>query len=407
LGIFPVINAVARSNSTIDKKTNGHCSKKNNFAFQIICMKSILLPFAAILMLLTACETKIDLTGEYEDTTVVFGLIDLSAPKQVFRINKTFLGDEDAFVMAQVPDSSEYNIGDVEAWLEFGNNLRVDLLPEYVPQRQPGAFYDTNVLVYTTTENLAVTNTGTPVDLTASNISGLVSEYRLYVKVKGELVESTTVPVVLKLSNISEPIADVGGSTFDSDLKWVAPGGNVYYLRNMKHTTVAGGARYERKIIFKYREYYLNGDPADKTIEFPLGSASVSPTGPIQEFALPYNPETILALIANSLSCDGNVSYRSYTSVDFQLAVAGEDLATYMAVNAPLTGVVTERPEYTNIINGLGIFSSRYTIVRSKQLHTDTEIALYTGPYTGDLCFCDPSPGSSYPCPVGTACTCE
>lgn len=382
-------------------------TKRNNFAFQIKCMKYLLISIAAIALLLSSCETDVDLTGQYVDTTVIYGLIDLSANKQVFRINKTFLGEGDAFEMAAIGDSSEYAIADVEAWLEFGNNIIVPLNPEIIPQRQPGAFYDTNVLVYTTTENLAVTNTGTPVDLTGNNITGLVNEYRLKVQVKDRLLQSTTVPVVLRNQNISEPIADVQGSTFDSDLKWLAPGGTVYYNRNFKHSTIPNGARYERKIVFRYREHYLNGDPADKSIEFPMGAKDVPPTASIQEFALPYNPEDIYSLIGNSVSCDGNISYRTFLSVDFVLAVAGEDLATYMSVNAPLTGVVTERPDFTNIDGGLGIFSSRFTIKRSKDLHIDSKIALYSGEYTGDLCFCDPAPGSSYPCPVGTACTCD
>jgi hypothetical protein len=229
----------------------------------------------------------------------------------------------------------------------------------------------------------------------------------LFIEVKGQLIESVTIPVVLRQSNISEPIASNGSPTFDSDLKWLAPGGIIYYLRNMKHTTTNGGGRYERRIIFRYREHYLNGNPKDKTVVYPLGAVDVPPFGPIEEFVLPYNPEEIYAQIGSELSCDGNISYRTILSVDFELAVAGEDLATYMSVNSPLTGVVTDRPDFTNIVGGLGLFSSRYTIVRSKQLHADSEIAMYTGEYTGDLCFCDPTPDSSYPCPVGVACTCE
>lgn len=369
-------------------------------------MKYLLISAAAIAILFSSCETAVDLTGEYEDITVIFGLVDLSAEKQVFRINKTFLGEGDAFDMALVGDSSEYSTADVEAWLEFGNNIIVPLNPEIVPQRQPGAFYDTNVLVYTTTENLAVTNTGTPVDLTGNNITGLVSEYRLKVKVKDRLLQSTTVPVVIRESNITEPVGG-GGSSVNTDLKWVNPTGSIYFGRNFNHTTVASGARYERKIIFRYREYYVNGDPVDKAIEYPLGATNVPANSSIQQVSAPYGGQEVLALIGNTLSCDGNISYRTFISVDFVLAVAGENLATYMSVNAPLTGVVTERPSFTNIDGGLGLFSSRFTVKRTKNLHTDTRIALYIGEFTGDLCFCDPSPGSSYPCPVGTACSCD
>ena len=37
-----------------------------------------------------------------------------------------------------------------------------------------------------------------------------------------------------------------------------------------------------------------------------------------------------------------------------------EDLYTYMAVNEPFEGIVQERPVFTNINNGIGLFSCRY-----------------------------------------------
>ena len=46
------------------------------------------------------------------------------------------------------------------------------------------------------------------------------------------------------------------------------------------------------------------------------------------------------------------------------MTVGSEDLNTYIKVNKPITGIVQERPQFTNINNGIGLFSSRYTKVR-------------------------------------------
>ena len=43
------------------------------------------------------------------------------------------------------------------------------------------------------------------------------------------------------------------------------------------------------------------------------------------------------------------------------MTVGTTDLETYINVNQPITGIVQERPSFTNINNGLGLFSSRYT----------------------------------------------
>ena len=43
------------------------------------------------------------------------------------------------------------------------------------------------------------------------------------------------------------------------------------------------------------------------------------------------------------------------------MTLGTQDLKTYIDVNEPITGIVQERPQFTNINNGIGLFSSRYT----------------------------------------------
>ena len=43
------------------------------------------------------------------------------------------------------------------------------------------------------------------------------------------------------------------------------------------------------------------------------------------------------------------------------MTVGSEDLKTYRIINEEITGIVQERPQFTNINNGIGLFSSRFT----------------------------------------------
>lgn len=52
-----------------------------------------------------ACSTDFDLTSDWKEIPVVYGLIDQSEDVQYFRINKAFLGDQDALVSASIADS--------------------------------------------------------------------------------------------------------------------------------------------------------------------------------------------------------------------------------------------------------------------------------------------------------------
>ena len=46
------------------------------------------------------------------------------------------------------------------------------------------------------------------------------------------------------------------------------------------------------------------------------------------------------------------------------MTVGSENLKTYRVINEEITGIVQERPQFTNINNGIGLFSSRFTKTR-------------------------------------------
>ena len=68
---------------------------------------------------------------------------------------------------------------------------------------------------------------------------------------------------------------------------------------------------------------------------------------------------------------------RRINDVDFYLTAGGEDLKKYMNLNVPPTGVVQERPIYTEITNGYGLFSCRLNQSRENvPLTISTKIAI-------------------------------
>jgi len=66
-----------------------------------------------------------------------------------------------------------------------------------------------------------------------------------------------------------------------------------------------------------------------------------------------------------ALNLDKNQSViRYFNEIDMIMTVGSEDLETYINVNKPITGIVQERPQFTNINNGIGLFSSRFKKIR-------------------------------------------
>ncbi len=69
----------------------------------------------ALFASLMACDNEIDLNADYEDTTVVFGLLNANADTQFVRITRTFLEDgQSAIDLAQDANRLFYNNIDVK-----------------------------------------------------------------------------------------------------------------------------------------------------------------------------------------------------------------------------------------------------------------------------------------------------
>lgn len=355
--------------------------------------------FALFLISLSACETEVDLTAPYESYTTVYGILDLSADTQFVRINKSFLGPGSALDFAQVKDSSEYPIDAVEAYITTGNDT-FPLHPIDIPNREPGAFYDEDIRVYITTENLSIDNQGNEINVN-SQFNQLADNYKLVVNVNGKTVYANTIATYLRESaSITDPNPNI------PELVWASPYNN-YVPKKFKMEPVPVGYRYEAKVIFHYDDHYTNDEVISRSVEFDVYGSDIAPSGS-DGFEADYFPEDIMTTVAESADC-GEVAYRVLKPAEFVMMVAGEELTRYLNINSPVTGVVTERPEYSNIEgeNALGIFSSRYILSLFKEFNNATKQTIVEGDLTGNLCFCVEG-SSTFECPDGDVpCDCD
>jgi hypothetical protein len=83
--------------------------------------------------------------------------------------------------------------------------------------------------------------------------------------------------------------------------------------------------------------------------------------------------EKFFTFLRNSIPKD-DTKVRAFENLTLIMTVGSADLETYINVNQPIAGIVQERPQFTNINNGIGIFSSRFTHVRNNvDLSPDTK----------------------------------
>ena len=76
-----------------------------------------------------------------------------------------------------------------------------------------------------------------------------------------------------------------------------------------------------------------------------------------------------------------------YLPIEFRFIVGSEDLYTYEQLTNPGSGVVQDRPLFTTVENGVGLFTSRLIHSEFRNLSVNTISALDTSEFTRDLNF--------------------
>jgi len=170
---------------------------------------------------------------------------------------------------------------------------------------------------------------------------------------------------------------------------------NSYEVYSVNWNSGEYGVRYDVKVRIKFDEYYSGGTSTKKEIYFNLGSVKSNGTGGGEALHLKFIGQQLYEYLGTNIPDPGtDVTKRVFKGLDFVFDVAGSELDTYMEVNSPVSQVFQERPEYSNIENGLGIFSGRmHKEVGTRWLSKLSFQELCLGNYTKHLKFCSDSLG--------------
>lgn len=341
-----------------------------------------------ISMLLPSCKNELDILADWKETMVIFGLLNPQDTAHYIKVNKAFLGEEDAFVMAGVYDSINYSNQISVSMERWRNNQLLSthiLMPDLSIPKDPGIFAYPNQLLFKTTDpiyrdseyRLKVTNSETGVVASASTelIGG-----NFY------MTEPFPAQSVVNFLNTV--------STFK--IKWqTGTGGRIfqpmirfYYVRKDKIT----GIKTQDSVDWLFPEQRSGGILGnEQMVEEFMGEMFYRFIG-----ATVKNPNQADFLIPGKITNSGH-------HLDFYIYAGAEELATYIEVNQPSTTVMMEKPIYTNITNGIGLFSAR-TYVKKTGVGILNNSAgpcldsLYAGQFTAHLGFCTENSFSPYFC---------
>lgn len=347
-----------------------------------------------IAALIASCSTDVELNADWQETTVIYGLLDQNESLHFIKVNKTYLGDGSALDFAQVRDSSEYDTsivnGVVQEIINGSINRSWMLKDTVLTNKLEGIFYGPEHTAYYFEEPALDPD----------------AEYRLTVTInygdstKEVTAETELVRPFIIINPNATPQSTIGFAN-------ASTASLPYRTSPVEWVSSEGAKRYNLQIRFKYWEVTAT-DTIVRHLYWNLGDYKTLTADGGETINTTVDGESFFQFIqarmeSNPELTSPNVIKRLFKGIDFILAVAGEDLNTYMEVNEPVTGVVQERPQFTNVTNGIGVFSSRFSQkVTNKSLDFNTLRELNNGIYTGSYGFCTDSivyNGQSFYCP--------
>ena len=292
-----------------------------------------------ILPLLFSCETDFDVNANWKDVTIVYGLIDPNNEDQLIKINKAYLGQGDAIQMASISDSTNYDPSNLivkihrvrEQVFNTYDTLSTVVLTDTVLDKDDGLFSTDDNIIYTFKKPSSFYNTNSIYVLEILNLSS------------GQKVTSET-----------EIINSFSFESLNPSFEWGLYNGELadslrFRTKNIEWQNSTNGVIYQLDILINYLE---NGVVNSLSWSQPLVEYSSG------NMSLKIKGDQFFQFLENNL--DNNTT-KQFLNLDLVMTIGAQDLKTYIDVNQPFSGIVQERPVFSNIDNGVGLFSSRYT----------------------------------------------
>lgn len=299
------------------------------------CFK--ILFFGVLVFGIVACKNDVDVLAKYEENAVVYAILSASETTHFVKINKVFTNpNSKAMDVAQIADSLYFDTLTPEI-VEQQTGKRIPLFKANVVLKDSGFFATAPNYLYATASNTIL-----------NPLYNYTVEFRLPKSQK--LISATT--NIVRPFTIQQP-----NLSFSNVLDF-----NMNARFNIRFLTPVNSKVFDAIFVFNYSETdktdtmnityksiswkIMNNVKADKD----RGGEIISTTVESISF---YD------LLVNNIQKNDNL-IRKFVPCDLTIYAGNLELDTYIQSLQPSIGIVQKQSEYTNIINGVGIFSSRF-----------------------------------------------
>ena len=311
-------------------------------------------------MLLSSCENEVDLITDYQETTIIYGLLNPASTTHKIRVQKSFLGPGNALLMAQNPDSIYFDTSHISLFLEktgTGSNFKsYPMYPEFSTAKSEGLFTDQGHYIF------RVDSVRLDPDATY--------RIRFENKSSGDTITGTS-KIIGRLITFLNPATSRINLANPNPFRvnfFSCKNGKMYGLiLRIRYTETK---RLTQVTTSKYLDYVLPGQTS-RTLS---GGDSLY-------FSL--DGESIFRFLGQQIKRDSTVTRdpNSFKN-DLLFTIATDDFFNYTQVNSPDNNL-NYIPDFTNLSSGKGLFTSRLdTTIAGILFNNPTYISLQNSPLT-------------------------
>ena len=333
-------------------------------------MKTKLLLTLGVAFLLGGCNNDIDLTADWKDIPVVYALINKDEPVHYLRLEKVFLDQNgNAFDAAANIDSIYYGPEVVVEILNQSTGQRTVL--ERINADEEGIFRNDGV--FANSPNILYKFTAEDFPLEGEQ------EMQLIIN-RGDLLEPVTAEAVV-MGDIIPQAPGMPGDKLDFPMDREA---------SIRWRSTEEIRTFDAFLRINYAEQLISNpnQVEEFSVVWTMGQG-IENDGGSQQTVLKVSGQEFYAFLAQSIQPD-NDKVRFLQGMDLIITGGGEAVENFINIALANTGITSaqEIPVYTNLSDGLGIFSSMSdTTVVNLVLTNASRDSLISGSITSELNF--------------------
>ncbi len=360
-------------------------------------------------LIVTSCKNDLTVLAPGKEVVSVYGILNPNEPLQSIRINKVFATTGDANAAAQdekiinfdanelVVTLERYNTGSTTPQLTtVGNSFKKEIvLTETVVTTADGAFSNQQ-RIWQTTDKLFHTG-----------------EYKLVIKKASDLnttIASAQTVVIDSVSTssggaspnpfyyINGTVTPMHGGVFPFPIS--DPADKPKYINYdvftvtqfIKFKSTPNAKTYEVVMRFHYVDSLIGGATSNEYVDYNFDSQqSAALVGGELFLSFKFVTNDFYTNVAREIAKKPTVNIKNRKSdyMEYIVNAGTENLFTFLQVNAPSSTIAQDKPYYSNITGGVGIFACRSTSIVTKDLWSNFVDKIACNPSTFPLLFCD------------------